>query len=101
MQEIRVKRSAGAPQGSCACGSWLEHWKRFSGQNISFCPVNSCLNKDLVGAFVRRSDASDDKWYVFPLCEAHSKSEGVLMVSKSYHLVPADPAQTCQKPNTR
>jgi len=50
------------------CGSWLNHWKNFSGQGIpAYCPVSSCFEKELVGAHVQKADSTDKKWYICPI----------------------------------
>lgn len=56
---------------SCECESWLTHWKKYSGLEITYCPVGSCLNKDLVGAFVRKYNSPDQRWFIVPLCREH------------------------------
>jgi hypothetical protein len=96
---MKIKNINGTSQTTCACGSWLKHWEKFSGQSTAYCQVSSpnCMNKDLVGAHVQKSDSSDEKWYIYPLCSAHNQSTGVLEVSDSYKLVSANKKETCEK----
>ena len=94
---MKIKNINGTSQTTCACGSWLKHWEKFSGQSVIYCPATSCLQKDLVGAHVQKSDSPDNKWYIFPLCSAHNQSTGVLEVSDSYNLVSANKKETCEK----
>ena len=94
---MKIKNINGTSQTTCACGSWLKHWEKFSGQSTIYCQAIGCTKKDLVGAHVQKSNSSDDKWYIYPLCSAHNKSTGVLEVSDSYKLVSANKKETCEK----
>lgn len=94
---MKLKNINGTSQNVCSCGSWLKHWEKFSGQAVTFCPVEKCLNKDLVGAHVQKTDSSDSKWYIFPLCNAHNKATEELEVSDSYKLVSANKKETCER----
>jgi hypothetical protein len=94
---VRIKNINGTSQTTCVCGSWLQHWKNFSKQSVTYCPASGCLNTDLVGAHVQRASGSDDKWYIFPLCKAHNVSSGELEVSDAYKLVSANKKETCEK----
>jgi len=75
----------------------LKHWEKFGGQTITYCPVNGCLKKDLVGAHVQKAENHDDKWDIYPLCSVHNQSKGVLEVSDPYKLVSANKKETCEK----
>lgn len=94
---MRIKNINGTSQTRCACGTWLDHWKKFSGQTITYCPEPSCLQTDLLGAHVQKADSSDNKWYIYPLCSTHNRSTGVLDVSDVYKLVSANKKETCEK----
>ncbi len=94
---MKIKNINGTSQNTCSCGSWLKHWEKFSGQTVTYCPVEKCLNKDLVGAHVQKADSSDGKWYIFPLCKIHNQAMGELQVSDSYRLVSANKKETCEK----
>jgi hypothetical protein len=95
---MKVSNVNGASESICRCGSWLDHWKNFSGQAVpTYCPESSCLNQDLLGAHVKRADARDDNWYIMPLCAEHGKATGTLVVNDAFELVPADVAETCGK----
>jgi hypothetical protein len=92
-----LKNVTGTSQESCSCDSWLDHWERFSGQTATFCGEKSCINKDLVGAHVRKVDGTT-KVYIFPLCSQHNKESGILTCVNTYKLVSADKSETCEKP---
>lgn len=92
-------KSGAVGNGACACGSWLKHWEKFSGQSTLFCPVKGCLNRDLAGAHVQMAGGYDHNWYIYPLCKTHNKSTEDLEVSANFALVPADPRLTCGRPS--
>jgi len=94
---MKVTNINGTADTKCSCGSWMNHWKSFSGQTITLCPVGACLNKDLVGAHVQKADSQDAKWYICPLCGEHNKSTGTLTIPDTIKLVPANKAETCDK----
>lgn len=95
---MKIKNINGTAQNICSCGSWLEHWKKFSGQKVEFCCEVKCIKKDLVGAHVQKADGNDGNWYILPLCAAHNQSTGELEVSDNYKLVSANKAETCERP---
>lgn len=95
---MKVKNINGTSDTICKCGSWLNHWKKFSGQNTPLtCPVVGCKNTDLVGAHVQLDSYTDNNWYIYPLCNSHNVRGGTLDVSNSFNLVRANKAETCDK----
>lgn len=95
---MKIRNINGTSDTKCRCGSWLAHWKKFSGQYIEYCQANGCIKKDLVGAHVQEGDGStDQKWYIYPLCVDHNSYNGELDVSDSYELVSANKKETCEK----
>ena len=92
---MKLKNINGITDTTCQCGSWLDHWKKFSGQSVVFCTERTCTNSDLVGGHVKKADGFDDDFYIFPLCNRHNQSSGILEVSDSYALVSARMSQTC------
>ncbi len=95
---MKITNINGTSQDACPCGSWLEHWKKFSRQQITYCAVSTCVKKDIVGVLVQRDDPTDRNWYVIPLCKTHSGEKGkALEVGIVYQLVSADTAETCGK----
>jgi hypothetical protein len=93
-----VKNINAIAEAVCSCGSWLRHWQKFSGQLVPhFCPEIACLSTDLVGAHVRKV-GFDERWYIVPLCAAHSRSMVSLTLTDNCPLVPAGRALTCEKP---
>ncbi len=94
---MKLKNINGTSDNKCACGSWIKHWEKFSGQSTCYCQAKGCLNVDVVGAHVQKANSSDDNWYIYPLCNAHNKHTGELEVSSTYKLVSANKQKTCEK----
>jgi hypothetical protein len=94
---VRIKSMTVTTESPCTCGSWIEHWKKYSGQTLACCVEVSCTGKDLVGAHVQKADTMDSDWYIIPLCQAHSKMQGEIEVSDNYKLVSADTLETCER----
>ena len=94
---MRIKNINGTTDNTCQCESWLTHWKRYSGHSVpSYCPVDGCLEKELVGAHVQKNGSGDSRWYIYPLCKTHNASKGQsLEVSGSWEFVSANVAETC------
>lgn len=99
LKDMRVNNINGTSENTCKCGSWIDHWKNFSGQSIpSYCPEKSCTAKPEVGAHVQKADSSDSSWYIIPLCKTHnSQTNKSLDVSDTIKLVPANTKETCDK----
>lgn len=94
---MNIQSIKGISQKTCACGGWLEHWKRFSGQDIFGCPVVGCRRTDLVGAHVLRAEVPDRNVYIYPLCTAHHQVTGILNVSDAYMLIAPNKGEACGK----
>lgn len=95
---MKVNNINGTSQNVCRCGSWLDHWKAFSGQSVpTYCPVEACTQKPTVGAHVQKDGSSDRRWYIVPLCTKCNgkKSESVTLSSTSVKFVPANVSETC------
>jgi hypothetical protein len=95
----KVKNIDGTSDTKCKCGTWLDHWKKFSGQTVTYCCEKTCTNKELVGAHVQKADSTDSYWYIIPLCHSHNKTTGELELSDGYRLVRANKQVTCELPN--
>jgi hypothetical protein len=84
---------------TCKCGSWIEHWEKFSEMTRpDYCIVFPlCLKKDIVGAHVQKANSDDKDWYIVPLCKKHSryKASKILEISDIFPLVKANRGETC------
>lgn len=92
------KNKGGTAERSCKCGSWKEHWLRFTGEEWpSWCSVVGCLNTAEVGAHVI-NPASDIEWIV-PFCKDCNgqPTTTVFTLETGVNLVPANQSKTCAK----
>ena len=96
---MKVTNINGTSDNTCKCGSWLDHWKKFGGySSITYCTVDKCYGKDLVGAHVQKDSSTDRSWYIIPLCKTHNAETGKsLIVSDNTALVSANVSETCGK----
>ncbi len=96
---MKVTNINGVSDPACRCGSWLNHWQNFSGQQMPpFCPEASCSSQIASGAHVQKDNPADRGWYVVPLCSAHDALKGgALDLTDNVYLVTANVAETCGK----
>jgi len=94
---VKLRNINGTSDNTCKCGSWLAHWKKYSGQVITYCPVSGCLERELLGAHVQKDDETDKKWYILPLCQDHNAKIDSLTVTDGLALVNANVSETCGK----
>ena len=96
---MRVNNINGISDNACKCGSWLGHWKKFSGQSLTtFCPQVTCVQRATVGAHVQKDNSGDSSWYIVPLCTTHNGKKGKsLDISDNVDLVSANVSETCGK----
>jgi len=88
-----VKNINGTSNNRCNCGSWLDHWKRSTGNPAIFCSVIGCNNPATVGAHVQKAYTLDNNWYIVPMGQTHNLSSVVLDVSTT--LISANVNETC------
>ncbi len=93
---MRVRNINGTSADNCPCGSWLEHWKKFSRQTSTYCPVDMCTEKTEAGAHVQKDGSHDERWFIIPLCKQHNAETGkTLTINSTVTLVPAIVSTTC------
>lgn len=105
---MRVKNLKGTSSHSCNCGTWLNHWKSFSGYyRISpseeiFCSVIGCRNKATDGGHVKkissgiaRAIPESNNWYIVPLCKQCNQRTDEFDIDNNVSLVSANIAETC------
>ena len=94
---MRIVNINGTTDNTCKCGSWLNHWKKFSGDSLPVhCPEQSCTQKPGVGAHVQKESPTDKSWYIVPLCKkCNGKMGESLNISDSVKLVSANVSNTC------
>lgn len=96
---MKVKNINGTSNNTCKCLSWIEHWKKFSGESIpNYCPESGCTKQPEVGAHVQKDSSTDTGWYIIPLCKSHNNQTGEsLDVSNYVTLISANVSTTCGK----
>jgi len=95
---MKVTNINGTSDNTCKCGSWLEHWKKYSGQSLpEFCPVEDCFEEPEVGAHVQKNSLTDKSWYIIPLCKTHNGKQGQSLEVDVVKLAPANVKETCGK----
>jgi hypothetical protein len=94
---VRVINIEGSSDEQCSCGSWLDHWEKFSGQSLPLtCAEMRCTKKPTKGAHVQKSGSNS--WYIAPLCDDHNSLRGQSLEMKfSVRLAPANKSVTCDK----
>jgi hypothetical protein len=92
---MKIKNIAGTSQATCRCGSWLNHWLKYSGwPSVEGCSVKYCTNKDIVGAHVQEI-GGDGTWRILPLCAKCNAADEELETSEFRPLVLAGTVLTC------
>jgi len=94
---MRVKNINGTSQNVCRCGTWLQHWRNFSGQYTVTCRALSCPRSDISGAHVQKENSNDDRWYTVPFCALHNHSSYSVELETGTALVSANKKETCEK----
>jgi hypothetical protein len=96
---MKITNINGTSDTICKCGSWLNHWANYNGgQTVpTYCPVSSCIERELVGAHVQKANSTDLKWYIVPLCKTHNSSSKDLEIFDPTNLAPANKKETCEK----
>jgi hypothetical protein len=93
---MKITNCTGTGDRGCSCGSWLDHWKKFSKQAVpTYCPAKDCYNKELLGAHVT-IEGQSGQW-ILPLCGDCNKKTGAFEYGDSYTPVSANKSETCEK----
>jgi len=93
---MRVININGTSQNQCLCGSWLQHWRNFSGQTATVCRALNCSRTDLIGAHVQKNVSYDSGWYIVPFCNYHNHFSGSVELVAGTQLVSANKSLTCR-----
>lgn len=96
---MKVNNLNGTTYDTCKCGSWLEHWKKYSCQTLpTHCPEETCTQAPTVGSHIQKDSSTDRSWYIVPLCSrCNAKTGESLEVSDHVTLVVANVDSTCGK----
>lgn len=80
----------------CGCGSWINHWRRFTRGTRNTCSVLGCQRTDIVGAHVLLADnRRNSDWWIVPLCNKHNHYQEGMWIDSRTKLASADPDVTC------
>jgi hypothetical protein len=93
---LRIKICNEPIKDSCSCGSWLEHWEKHSKRPALFCSEEGCINTNLVGAFVQKTN-DDKNRFLLPLCHTHNTSKEELEITSSTILIPLNKKNPCDE----
>ena len=71
--------------------TWKEFWENETGRKFGTCSCKDCTSRAEVGAHVQKSDSTDHKWYIVPLCKAdNNKASLEHFEVKAADLVPVN-----------
>ncbi len=99
-QSVQIKNANGTATRSCSCGSWLQHWEKYSKKKATKCSVAECSKQADVGAHITRPRAKNDDYktspYIVPMCSSHNGQHGETFDSKeAVTFVWANVKETC------
>lgn len=99
-EAVKIKNANGTAGKSCGCGSWLQHWEKFSKKKSAKCSVHGCNQQAAVGAHITRPRAENDAYktapYIVPMCASHNGQHGNTFDSKEgVTFVWANVTETC------
>ncbi len=57
----------------CKCGTWINHWKKYSRYTFNTCSVKGCKNKAEYGAHVEKFSDLNRVLYITPMCPTCNK----------------------------
>ena len=85
----------GSDERKCSCGSWKEHWKKFSGKKWpSECSVKGCSESADLGAHVHI--VGEKKEWIVPMCtNCNNDPDKTFQLKANTILVSANKAETC------
>lgn len=97
---ISMENKAGTSDLSCACESWLDHWKTFANVTTTpECHVEGCTEYAEVGAHVILTNVSNEALknltYIAPMCKSHNGTKGKLKSKFDMLFINADKLLTC------
>jgi len=95
-----VKNIVGSEQSklSCSCGSWLQHWRNYTGSKRKTCCVLKCQKDAKVGAHVISVDGRHSNHrYIAPMCYTHNHHSNTehMFIDSRMELVWANKNGTC------
>jgi len=90
------KNKKGTSERECKCGSWKQHWKKFSGENWpAVCTVYGCINSATMGAHIINNDSSEE--WIVPTCDKCNHADNEFYVKNGTKFVSANKSKTCEQ----
>ena len=90
------KNKNGTASRHCKCGTWIDHWRRFSGRSWpDECSVDGCTKTAKLGAHVYSSSVSGE--YIVPMCNSCNKQGNEFDLNVGVTAVSANRSETCEK----
>ena len=77
---------------SSSCGSWIKHWKNWTGLKANICAAVGCNETKVEGAHVRLMGSFDNNLYICPLCHKHNTGVKIVKVKENTVLALANKA---------
>lgn len=81
---------------TCPCGTWISHWENFSGTEGEMCSAVGCVERNVLGAHVRKVGAEDRNEYIIPFCDSHNKRNDEILVRNATVFISANKNLTCE-----
>jgi hypothetical protein len=95
---FKVRHVAGTSDRTCGCGTWLEHFRKFTtGKTPLLCPVTDCFGNVEVGAHVYVLDSRGDtdmREFIVPMCHSCNQTEVDLWIAGTIMHVTANKTKT-------
>lgn len=68
---VKVKNLNGTSDNAAPKGysSWKDFWEKNTGREFGTCSCKGCSNDAVHGSHVQKTDPTDRKWYIVPLCD--------------------------------
>ena len=90
----KIRNIKGTANNRCKCGSWINHWEKYSQTKSTICAEIKCKNKIVLGAHIQKVNSESREWFIIPLCSAHNNSAETLCIKQTI-FVPANITITC------
>lgn len=102
--QVAIKNKAGSSKTSCACGSWINHWEKYSTYYHKKCSIVGCEEDATDGAHIYRTKApaaheTNGITFIIPMCSTHNNPNNTeeMLVEAETEFVWANKSETCEK----
>ena len=90
------KNKKGTSNRFCKCGSWKNHWLKFSGKSWpEKCSVLHCCNIATLGAHIINNDDNVSGEYIAPFCDSCNKLDDKFDLKSNTIVFSANINETC------